>query len=174
MDTEARLKEWIELYSIRLVRLACTFTRNQSDAEDRVQDAFIKAYRALHQLQSHEQPFPWLARIVINECKSSYRKRRLEVLTQSVPNYFVTSTEDMVIHRAEQDMVYNAVLRLPEKYRVPMVLFHFEEFPVSQIAEILKVNEGTVKTRLFRGRKRLAELVREVRADDYRSATADC
>ena len=71
-------------------------------------------------------------------------------------------------------MVCDAVLRLPEKYRVPMVLFHFEELPVNQIAEILKVNEGTVKTRLFRGRKRLAELVREVRADDYRSATADC
>lgn len=174
MDAEEELKKWIVLYAVRLVRLACTYTRNQNDAEDVVQDALIKAYRAIHQLTNQQQPFPWLARIVINECKSVYRKKRREVLTSTMPNHAIVSAEETVIRQTECDLVYEAVMNLPEKYRLPVVLFHFEELPIHHIADILKVSESAIKTRLFRARNRLAESLSEVRASDYRSPTAEC
>ncbi|WP_314587686.1 sigma factor [Paenibacillus terrigena] len=69
------LEQWADLYAQRLVRLAYTYARDYGHAEDRVQDAFLKAYTMQHQYRSERGTlFSWLAKIVINECRMAYRR----------------------------------------------------------------------------------------------------
>ncbi|MCF2648993.1 sigma factor [Niallia circulans] len=74
MDKKEVLELWIDQYTQRLVRLAYTYTKDWLKAEDQVQEAFVKAFYSMDQLKNKEEPFSWLARIVINECNSSFRK----------------------------------------------------------------------------------------------------
>ena len=72
MDTHDLLSSWVDEHLDRLTHLAFTYVRDWAKAEDIVQEAFLKAYRSMHQLKTPETPLPWLQRIVINECRRAY------------------------------------------------------------------------------------------------------
>jgi RNA polymerase sigma-70 factor, ECF subfamily len=78
VEREERLKIWVKLYSERLVRIAFMYVKDQSTAEDCVQNAFIKAYQSMIKLKDADNPLPWLFRIVVNECKNYIKKNRRE------------------------------------------------------------------------------------------------
>lgn len=172
LDSEQQLRNWVTQYTERLVRLACTYVRDQATAEDCVQDAFLKAYKSMSQLQNKDDPFPWLVRIVINECKSFHRRGWREILTSVLPEATRGSTEETVLRRTRDEDLRNAVLSLPEKYRSPLILFYFEGLSSHDVAEILATNTGTVRTRLNRGREKLRKLLRE--GDGDRTGIAQC
>jgi RNA polymerase sigma-70 factor, ECF subfamily len=94
LDKKEVLEEWMNSYTQRLVSLAYTYVKDWLKAEDYVQEAFIKAFNAMEQLENKGEPFPWLARIVINECKSSFRKTWREIISDFLPEMKLESTEE--------------------------------------------------------------------------------
>lgn len=169
MNREKRLETWMDLYTQRLVRLAYAYVREWTKAEDRVQDAFIKAYEKMDQFKDECDPFPWLARIVINECRMAQRKGWREIVTTLLPERAHMSSEDSFFVFDSNQKMYECILKIPEPYRTPIILYYFEELPVKQISEILGKSEGTVKSRLARGRNILRKAWEEEH-DELRTA----
>lgn len=152
---------WIRQHYARLTYIAFTYVHNQSQAEDIVQESFVKAYSSIQQLKDLSRPFPWLVRIVINECYTVMRRKKRESPVETMPEQTSVSTEDIYMQHADNQEVYRAVMSLPEKYRTPIILFYFEDLSIREIGDVLGLGEGAVKTRLSRGRERLKELLLE-------------
>ena len=120
------------------------------DAEDAVQEAFLRLYTEEKLFESGEHLRRWLIRVTLNVCrdtlKSPWRKRRVPLDT--VP-------DQPVFDAPEQGELYQAVMALPEKYRVTLYLFYYEELSTKEIAELLGLRQTAVTTRLSRGRELL-------------------
>jgi len=157
---------------------AYRLTRNPSDAEDLVQETFLRAYRAFHQFESGTNLKAWLYRILMNTFINSYRKRQREPQTVSdeeIADWYLyskmneaglePSAETSVIESLPDEEVQEALSSLPEQFRVAVLLADVEGFSYKEIAEITGVPIGTVMSRLHRGRKalqkRLWDVVRE-------------
>jgi RNA polymerase sigma-70 factor, ECF subfamily len=165
------IEDWIDRYTQRLVRLAYTYVRDWSAAEDRLQDAFIKAYQKIDTFRTGSDPFPWLAKIVVNECKMSKRRSWREMVTDLLPDQGVASSEDEFFRVNDKEQLFQVIFSLPESMRSPIILYYFEELSVEQIADILKTKTGTVKSRLSRGRERVRKICEE---DGYGTAFREC
>lgn len=120
------------------------------DAEDAVQEVFLRLYTEEKLFESGEHLRRWLIRVTLNVCrdtlKSPWRKRRVPLDT--VP-------DQPVFDAPEQGELYQAVMALPEKYRVTLYLFYYEELSTKEIAELLGLRQTAVTTRLSRGRELL-------------------
>lgn len=127
--------------------VARTYLTEQADCADCVQEALVKAWRALPTLRDERFFKTWLTRIVINECKKTLKERR-----RMIP------TEDFADSPAPEGgsfEVYALLRELPEKYRVPAVLRYVGGYSLEEIAKALGLPMGTVKNRLFRAREKL-------------------
>lgn len=162
--------QWIQQYYDRLTYVAFTYVRDQSRAEDLVQETFMNAYLSIHQLKDPTRPFPWLIRIVINQCHNAIRKNRWELTTEHLPEQKSMSTEDIYMQQSRDKEVYSAIMSLHEKFRTPVILYYFEELSIREIADALKLSEGAVKTRLRRGREHLKNKLRGVEIDELGDA----
>jgi RNA polymerase sigma-70 factor (ECF subfamily) len=157
---------------------AYRLTRNASDAEDLVQETFLRAYRGFSQFQAGTNLKAWLYRILMNTFINSYRKKQREPQTISddeVEDWYLyskmtqeglePSAETSVIESLPDEDVQEALASLPEQFRVAVLLADVEGFSYKEIAEITDVPIGTVMSRLHRGRKalekRLWDVVRE-------------
>lgn len=159
---EELLRQWVFEYSKPLLRIAHAHTGNWAVAEDAVQNAFVKASRNLGSLRNPDAAFAWLVRITINECRTIGRRKVWEIPNDDPPQGVSGSPEDTLLHQAALASVHRAVVALPDKYRTPIVLFYFEDMSISDIATALEMSPQTVKTRLKRGRERLARVLQEV------------
>lgn len=134
-----------------LYRVALSMSLSQADCEDAVQQAVLTAYRQLSTLRQPQFFTTWLVRILINECHRLHRRR------PTVPY------EDALGERAapEQDYsnLYRAIRMLKPKIRVTVVLYYIEGYSVAELQQILKVPQGTVKSRLSKGRAQLKALL---------------
>src|SRR5919198_4657384 len=157
---------------------AFRLTRNAADAEDLVQETFLRAYRGFHQFQEGTNLKAWLYRILMNTFINSYRKKQREPRTISddeVEDWYLysrmadeglePSAETSVIESLPDEDVQEALQSLPEQFRAAVLLADVEGFSYKEIAEITGVPIGTVMSRLHRGRKalekRLWDVVRE-------------
>ena len=134
-----------------------------AEAPDAVQDAFLKAYGALDRFRA-DAPFrPWLLRIVTNESKNRRRSARrqenlaLRAAEDHPSGDAAPSSEAVVLRRAANDRLLRAVSELPERYRLVVAYRYFAELPEAEMAEVLGVRPGTVKSRLSRALARLRE-----------------
>lgn len=136
----------IRKYSDMLFQLTYAKTRNFEHAEDVVQETFIKLIKANKTFESEEHIKAWLIRVAINGCKSlwssAWFSRTVEYKEEA----------SMIIPMEEKSEVYYAILELPEKYRVVIHLYYYEDMSVREIAEILKMKEASVETRIHRVR----------------------
>ena len=155
------VQELIERYQNKLFAAAFQMCRNSEDAEDVVQDTFIQYHTSKKQFENEEHIRAWLLRVAINRAKNvnlTFWHRNRE----SLEDYMETLTYES----KESETLFETVLHLPEKYRIVIHLFYYEEYSVNEIAEILKISESNVKVRLSRGRKLLKEVLKEEWADD--------
>ncbi len=149
-------------YKDMVYRVALNFLGAGSDAEDAVQEAFLKLYTSGNGFESEEHRRRWLIRVTLNICKNMERSRKnrrqvpLEAL--ELPAEFETE---------EQTELYSAVMSLPEKYRTVLYLFYYEEYSVREIGQILDIRESNVTTRLSRGRELLKTQLMEARKDEF-------
>lgn len=148
-------EEVIDRYADMVYRLALLQVKKQADADDVFQEVFVRLVRHIHKLQDWDHVKAWLIRVTINCAKKHFdRYWNKNVI-------FLDETEEMIseekgYEEAEGDgPVCQAVGRLPEKYRVVVHLFYYEELSVAQIAKATKQKETTVKSQLFRAREML-------------------
>jgi RNA polymerase sigma-70 factor (ECF subfamily) len=161
-----------------LYSAAFRLTRNAADAEDLVQETFLRAYRGFHQFEPGTNLKAWLYRILTNTFINSYRKKQREPQTDSLDEtedwYLYSrmaergtepSAETSVIESLPDEDVQEALSSLPDQFRIAVLLADVEGFSYKEIAEITEVPIGTVMSRLHRGRKalekRLWDVVRE-------------
>jgi RNA polymerase sigma-70 factor (ECF subfamily) len=152
-----------------LYSAALRLTRNPSDAEDLVQETFLRAYRGFASFQEGTNLRAWLYRILTNSFINTYRKKQREPVTVEGPDdvdewYLFdrlgsrnveTSAESEVLDRIPDEDVQRALEALPEGFRMAVLLADVEGFSYKEIAEILDVPIGTVMSRLHRGRRAL-------------------
>ncbi len=158
-------------YASQLYSAALRMTRNPADAEDLVQETFLKAYRAYDTFTAGTNLKAWLYRILTNSYINRYRKaqrRPTEVdlgevedlylyrrLTDETAGGSAQSAEESVLETFVESEVKEAVESLPDHFRLPVLLADVEGFSYKEIAEIMDIPIGTVMSRLHRGRKQL-------------------
>lgn len=131
-----------------------SYVRNTEDASELSQDTFIKLYTYDGGFDSDEHIKAWLIRVAINSCNNHFRSKK-HISASPIPDDLPSDEEH------ELDEIIVEVMKLPEKYRIPVHLFYYEEYSVSEIAKILELPEATVKTRLKRGRDKLKKTLRK-------------
>lgn len=155
-DTEY-LEQLMELHTEHLFRIAYYYTKDQRIAEDIVQDVFIKFYHHQKYYEERGEMKAYLARMTINKCKDYLKSWAYRKITFH-HNFFAkqkTVLQDTLIRQDEQDLLDEAILRLPIKQREAIVYFYLEEMTTKEISELLAIPEGTVKSRLKKGKELL-------------------
>lgn len=156
-----------------LINMAYRFCRDRGRAEDMAQQAFLKAFRGLAQWRKDAAFSTWLFALAANLYRSELR--RIPVF--SVPLEQIAEPRDPGRTDANFDaeelerLVRNAVASLPRKYRDAMILFYFQEMDVPSAARSLRLPEGTVKARLFRGRELLRAKLEVDMTRSFKDAT---
>jgi RNA polymerase sigma-70 factor (ECF subfamily) len=182
---QAKFSDVAMEYMPSLYTAALRMTRNPSDAEDLVQETYLKAYRAYGRFQEGTNLKAWLYRILTNTFINSYRakKRRpeesdiddVESLGGLAGSTSGRSAEEEVLEHITESEVKEAIEALPEQFRMAVLLGDVEGFSYKEIAEILDVPIGTVMSRLHRGRRalqaRLYEFGRQRGLVDEREGT---
>lgn len=133
-----------------LYKVSMSMLRNEKDCEDAVQTAILTAYEKLNTLKNEEYFKTWIVRILINTCNKQLNSRKKIVDIKDYQNTTQTSN-----FSPEELEVRLAVEKLPLKIRQVVVLYYTEGFSVKDIKSILKIPEGTVKSRLSKGRELL-------------------
>ncbi len=134
----------------RLYRVARTMLPRECDCEDAVQEALLRAWDRLDTLREEKYFETWLMRILINQCRTFYRRR---------PPAPVQLTEDIPGPDSGDAALLEALAGLPQKSRVTLELHYIEGYSIAETACILAVPEGTVKWRLSRGRAQLKQIL---------------
>ena len=153
------VEDLFELYRDMIFRLAFVRAKSTADAEDIVQEVFVRYIRSKPEFESGEHQKAWLIRTAIN-CGNSFLtsvwRRTISPLEDS------TGAPDPLLHTAEtQTDVYRHVLALPEKQRTAIHLFYYEGYKIEEIARLMAAGESAVKTWLMRGRITLRETLDE-------------
>jgi RNA polymerase sigma-70 factor (ECF subfamily) len=168
-------------YAPQLFSTALRMTRNSSDAEDLVQETYIKGWRSFHTFQEGTNLRAWLFRIMTNTYINKYnaqKRKGTEVELDDVEELFLykrlgsidqsqlsSSAEDQMLDLFTDDEVKNALESLPEDFRIPVLLSDVDGFSYKEIAEMLEIPIGTVMSRLHRGRKAMQKMLYEYARD---------
>jgi RNA polymerase sigma-70 factor (ECF subfamily) len=164
-----------ERYGARVLNLAYRMTGNQDAARDLAQEVWIKVFQHLPTFEARADVFTWIHRItvnhVLNHLKKEKRRRWVNLLDRSVGEVLSEEDEEVVLYDrspaarpnagvedAERvHYVWQAIQSLDPKYRVPIVLFHYEEQSYQQIADTMELSMSAVVARIHRARKQLAK-----------------
>ncbi|HWL45074.1 MAG TPA: sigma-70 family RNA polymerase sigma factor [Ilumatobacter sp.] len=177
MADQATFADEAMQYAPQLYSGALRMTRNQADAEDLVQDTYLRAYRSFHTFQDGTNLRAWLFRIMTNAYINKYRakqRRPQETDLGDVEDLYLyrrlgsmetaaasLSAEDEFLDLFTDDEVKQALEELPENFRLPVLLADVEGFAYKEIAELLEIPIGTVMSRLHRGRKAMHKALYE-------------
>ena len=135
-----------------MYRLAFSILRNDADAQDAVSEAIVLAFEKCHQLRKRSSAKSWLMQILVNSSK--------KIAVQS--NKYVLLENEIQYEQAEEfkdDDMWETVMELDEEFREVVVLYYYEQFSVREIGKMLRVPEGTVKSRLARAREKLLRII---------------
>ena len=163
----AAFEQLMRQYNRRLYRLARAALRDDAEAEDALQDAYLAAYRSIHQFRGDAALSTWLSRLVLNECFGRLRRgaRRQKVIPMVSPTQEMdavaepeTEAPDRLLARAQMRTLLERKLDdLPEAFRLVFVLRSVEELSVEETAQTLDIPEATVRSRYFRAKGLLRE-----------------
>lgn len=146
---ESRLGYYIEKYHGTVFRVAYSYVKNREDAEDIVQEAFLRLYNSESRFNADENVKAWLIRVSVNLAKdilkSSWLKGRTEL------------DRDIPYENKEESITLDCIHRLKPEYCSVILLYYYEGYSVKEIAEILRISPTLVTTRLSRARKQLKE-----------------
>ena len=155
MLTETEFTAAAERHLDMVYRIALNSLRHPADAEDAVQNTMLRLWRTDTDFAGEEHLRRWLARVAVNESRriAAHPWRRRAVSLEEA--------REPVFQDRERRELYEAVMGLPAKYRVPLYLYYYEGYAVAEIGEILGLKPSTVQTRLSRGREKLKTTLTE-------------
>lgn len=163
-DRKAQLQLYNK-YCDGMFHVAYRFMKSVEDAEDVMQEAFVKAFKKLHQYNGEVAFGAWLKRIVINQCIDQLKYEKQELLSLEDRPYEAAAEENDVHGIAEEEVlkthVIAAIVTLPEKYRMVVMLYLIEGYDHQEISEILGISETASRTKLLRGKKKLQMYLKE-------------
>lgn len=149
MDERA-FTEAVNQHRNMLYRVSYTVLHNNEDCADALQEALLRAWRQLSALRDDTCFRGWMTRIVVNCSRDMLRKRKLRLSEL---------TEDIPAPQAEDEGLAEALRLLDERLRLPIALHYMEGMSVAEVGKALRLPQGTVKNRLYRGRIKLAEIL---------------
>jgi RNA polymerase sigma-70 factor (ECF subfamily) len=160
--------ELVELYKDKIFHLAYRMLNNKHEAEDAVQETFLRVYTNLHRYDEHQKFSTWIFRIGTNHCIDRLRKRKHAAysLDAEMPDgegndYYSMlagqehSPEKQIILSETQQQIRKAIDSLPEKYKAVVILRYLQDMSLQEISDVLDMPVTTVKTRVHRGREYL-------------------
>jgi len=147
--------------------VASRFLKNSAEAEDAMQEAFVKAFTKLHQYSGEVTFGAWLKRIVINKCLDSLKAKKLEYVALNEQLLEKVEDDDAQDWQIDDGIgigeVKTEIQELPEKYRYPLMLYLIEGYDHEEISEILKISQIASRTLVHRGKKKLQEKLKALR-----------
>ena len=147
-------------YADAMYNVSMRILQHQAEAEDALQEAFIKVFNNIEQYRNESSIGSWIKQIVTNTCLNALRKKKL-VLNELDENIEVSENDDE--SESENDFsteeIKEAIEQLPQGYRVIFNLFMFENYAHKQIAEMLEISESTAKSQLFKAKRKLKEIL---------------
>ena len=150
------VEDAFQKYGDRVFSAAFSICRNQEDADDVVQDTFLRYHIKNLQYMDETHLKAWLLRVAINRAKditaAFWRRNRVS---------WEAYMEELEFTQPEDRSLFRAVMALPEKYRLVLHLYYYEECSIREIASLLHTGEGTIKSRLSRGRTLLKTMLTE-------------
>lgn len=153
-EAECQAARLLDTYGNRILRLACVYLHNMSDAEEILQDTLLQFLRKAPAFESPEHEKAWLLRVAANLSKNRIDYNRLRAADELSEALAAEEREDL-------SFVWEAVKSLPAPYREAVHLFYYEGCSTAEIAALLKKKEATVRSNLHRGRARLREILKE-------------
>lgn len=168
-NDQAAQRDLFEAYYRRTFAVVFSILRNRDSAEDITQDAFINAFQKLSRLREPEKFGPWLAVIASNLARNYLQRAKKVVYSDDLSPYEpdnINSTEEAAMRDLQIEQVRRAIRALsPDQQQVITLQFYYD-LKIEDIAALLKVNAGTVKSRLFRARQKLSRILEPITAED--------
>lgn len=169
----------VHKHQTMLYRFSLRLTKSQVEADDLFQETWVRVFRSLHRYDGKRPFHTWLCTICMNLYRDEYtRKKRWLNLVKDffsnedkdlqfthLPSQSATP-EDLTLKQESDDKLLETLNALPDRYRVPLILFYFQSFSYEEMAEVLDIPIGTVRSRLSNGKKNLKEMWKEVESDD--------
>jgi RNA polymerase sigma-70 factor (ECF subfamily) len=167
---ETAWEDLVKLHTRRVYAICYRFTSRDSEAQDLTQEVFLRVFRNLKSFREGEGSFVvWLTRLTRNLLIDHYRRTRLERVTDSLDDQapqleektaMISRTDGMLAGREASEVLQHALQKLSPELRETVILRDLEELDYKEIAQVLNVPEGTVKSRLNRGRAELARVLK--------------
>ena len=154
--TDQQFVPLAQRYMDTIFRVAYSYLRSQADADDVTQDVLIQLYKTETAFESDDHLKHWLIRVTVNRCKNIFRSPWRKV--ENIADYENSLTFEAPEHRE----LFDAVMALDKRYRLPVLLYYYEGYSQKEIAGLLSLPEETVRTRLFRARGKLKATLTEV------------
>lgn len=159
--TSDSIEHVYQKYKDHIFAIGFNYFRNPAEADDVVQETFLKLLRSEKEFENEEHLRNWLIRVAVNECRrvtlSSWFRKKVSLEEYVDTLYFETP---------EESRVFETVMSLPKKFRQTLHLYYYEDYSTSEIAEMLGISQTAVTTRLLRGRQKLKQELLEVWKDE--------
>ncbi|NLL68288.1 MAG: sigma-70 family RNA polymerase sigma factor [Clostridiaceae bacterium] len=152
----------VEEYGNDVLKIATVILKSKELAEDVYQETFLRVVRSYSGYRGESSEKTWIISIAVNLCRDYMRsawKRRVVVTDNFLTYTADDDTEEIIEKRSEKQLLINAIMKLPDKYREIIHLFYYQEMGVKDIAKVLKIPGGTVKSRLFKARILLHDMI---------------
>ncbi len=147
-----KLEELMNAYSKKIFNFFYYSIGNKEEAKDLVQDVFLKVYKGLPKFKKESSPYTWIYKIAINTLRTYLRKQKFK-------RFFSFEKIPEEIHLGYDPpskpslILYEVLKEMPSTFKEVILLYYYEEYGIKEISEILGIPEGTVKSRLFKGRE---------------------
>lgn len=155
------VRESIEKYTDMVYRLAFSMMKNKYDADDIHQEVFVQYISNYAMLENEEHKKAWLIRVTVNTCKNWWKSAWQRKICGMFEGQAVVEEDALILQWEMQNPVVEQVRKLPQKYKVVIHLFYYEEMSIKEIAEVLGLKESNVRARLTRARQKLKEVLKE-------------
>ena len=154
----ANYEDLYRRYATDVLRMCCFYLGNRQQAEDVTQDVFVKLLTTAPTLEEGREK-SWLLKVALNRCKDLWRGAWAKRVVLGSPQYELAPSPDTLGQREEEQALWQAVQSLPTAFRETVLLYYYENYSIGEIAQLLEISEGTVSSRLSRGRKQLEKML---------------
>lgn len=159
-DLSAYYGELYERYATDVLRMCYFYLADRQKAEDVVQDVFVRLMTTNPPLQPGKEK-SWLLKVAMNRCRDLWRGAWLKRVVLGSPTFELIPAPDAFHQVAERQEMMAAINQLPAMFKEVILLYYYQGFGISDIAEMMELPEGTISSRLSRARKKLEEVIRK-------------